>query len=310
MKTVIAFLLVSALTACTQVRYRSHECDSLFYGQYQSMGEPKALAFAIPAADPRTPTEYETRCWARAAAGNLPHGMSAEEAMSVVVAGVLSDCNSYKNENNSLRKANELDCRVAAKNLVWEPWVQELRVADARARGDDTESVQFYAVAGNHGQATAPTNSGQIPPATAAAATTVLPPAAYADSAFTPSRFHDEFEWCSGPKDSCTQDHFIEIRNPGEGRLVGRLAIYIRPEGALDDRLNYTVQFDNESQCKIVIEGNSIMQGGKTLGAWVLQSDHFEPAQMQSTSELITFPEGASGRASISISGRVEDCRP
>jgi hypothetical protein len=294
MKTVIAFLLVSALTACTQMRYRSQECDSLFYGQYQSMGEPKALAFAIPAADPRSPTEYDTRCWARAAAGNLPHGMSAEEAMSVVVAGVLSDCNSYKNENNSPRKA----------------WVQELRMADARARGDDTESVQLYAAAANQGQATAPTSSGQIPPATAAAATTVVPRAAYADSASTPSRFHDEFEWCSGPKDSCDKDHFIEIRNPGEGRLVGRLAIYIRAEGALDDRLNYTVQFDNESQCRIVIEGNSIMQGGKMLGAWVLQSDHFEPAQMQSASELITFPEGASGRVSISISGRVEDCRP
>jgi hypothetical protein len=310
MKTVIAFLLVSVLTACTQVRYRSHECDSLFYGQYQSMGEPKALAFAIPAADPRTPTEYDTRCWARAAAGHLPHGMSTEEAMGVVIAGVLSDCNGYKNENNSLRKANELDCRIAAKNMLWEPWVQELRVADARARGDDTESVQFYAVADSYGQATAPTNSGQILPATATSATTVVARAAYAGNASMPSRFHDQFEWCSGPKDSCTKDHFIEIRNPGEGRLVGRLAIYIRPETALDDRLNYTVQFANESQCKIVIEGNSIMQDGKMLGAWVLQSDHFEPAQMQSTSELITFPERASGRTSISISGRVEDCRP
>jgi hypothetical protein len=137
-----------------------------------------------------------------------------------------------------------------------------------------------------------------------------VPRAAYADSASTPGTFHDEFEWCSGPKDSCDKDHFIEIRNPGEGRLVGRLAIYIRAEGALDDRLNYTVQFDNESQCRIVFEGNSIMQGGKMLGAWVLQSDHFEPAQMQSASELIKFPEGASGRVSISISGRVEDCRP
>lgn len=309
MKTVIAFLLLSALTACTQVRYRSNECDSLFYGQYQSMDEPKALAFAIPAADPRSPTEYETRCWARAAAGHLPHGMSAEEAMSIVVAGVLGDCNSYKNENNSLRKAHELDCRVAAKNMAWEPWVQELRVADARARGDDTQSVQFYAVAGNQGQATAPTNSGQIPPVTAAA-TTLVPRAAYADSASTPGTFHDEFEWCSGPQDSCNKDHFIEIRNPGEGRLVGRLGIYIRPEAALDDRLNYTVQFENETQCKVVIEGNSIMQGGKMLGAWVLQSDEFEPAQLQSTSEVVTFQQSASGRASISISGRVEDCRP
>ncbi|MEE4144891.1 MAG: hypothetical protein V2I26_08835 [Halieaceae bacterium] len=295
MKNVIIISLVATLAGCTQARYRSHECDSLYYGRYQALAEPKALAFAIPAADPQTAAEYDTRCWARAAAGSLPQGMEFEEAMSVVVAGVLSDCNAYIKENNSLAKAHELDCRIAAKNMVWEPWVSELRLADARARGDQPASAQVYAAAG----ATA----------AAAPATAVVSPAAYAGAVPGPLRFHDEFQWCSAPGDACSESHFVEITNPGTGRALGRLAITIRPQDSLDYRLNYTVQFSNESQCRLVIEGNSIMQGGKTLGAWILESNDFAPAQMQSTSEAITFPMGASDATSISVSGRVEDCR-
>lgn len=113
----------------------------LFYGEYQTLVEPKVMAVAIPAADPQTATHYKTRCWARAAAVTPPPDMGSQEAMSIVIAGVLRDCNEHKNANNSGRKAQALDCRIAARNSVWEPWVTELRAADARARGYSGESV-------------------------------------------------------------------------------------------------------------------------------------------------------------------------
>ena len=293
MKSAITISLLAILAGCAQPHYRSHDCDSLFYGQYQAMAEPKAMAFAIPVPDPQIPTQYDTRCWARAAAAGVPRDMSAEEAMNAVVSGVLRDCKEYKNKNNPVQRARELECRIAAKNMVWEPWMQELRAAEAGARGE----------------CTAPAGSDSLPAApTAAAVASVRPPPESNGSGDAALRVHDEFDWCSAPGNSCTTDRVIEIHDPGTGQLLGRLAIAIHPEKVQGDSLEYTVQFKNESRCKIAMEGSSIMQDGKVLGGWLLQNNYLEPSEIQSSAETFSFRPGALSRAAISISVRIEEC--
>ena len=325
MKAFCAMVMVAVLAGCTQARYRSSECDSLFYGQYQAMGEPKALAFAIPAADPQTATDYDTRCWTRAAAGPLPSGMSTEQAMDIVIAGVLKDCNDYNKENNSLQAAHELDCRIAARNLVWEPWVDELRAADARAQGYGSASPPSPGTATSTMTAAyAPTSTGQnalperpLPAFPSPPVSLVSTPASSAPETFgnknsevTLFGFHDAYSWCPSPGNRCNNDQIIGIRHPQTGQLIGRLAIYIRPQGAAGNRLNYTVQLNNESYCTIIIEGFEITQDDQVLGTWTIRDPDLQPAATRTVSESVSFHSGASSNALVSISGLAKECRP
>jgi hypothetical protein len=324
MKVLCAALLLAILAGCTQARYRSGECDSLFYGQYQAMGEPKALAFAVPAADPQTATDYDTRCWTRAAAGPLPSGMSTEEAMDIVIAGVLKDCNDYNKENNSLQAAHKLDCRIAARNLVWEPWVNELRAADARAQGYSSASppspgtatstmTSAYAVTSTDQNALA---QRALPALSSPPVTLVNTPASSAPDTFgdksrevTQFGFHDAFSWCPSPGNWCNNDQIIGIRHPQTGQLVGRLAVYIRPLEAAGNSLKYTVQITNESYCTVIIEGFEITQDEQVLGAWAIIDPDLQPAATRTVSELVSFHSGASSNALVSISGLAKECQ-
>lgn len=324
MKFVCAVVLIAVLVGCTQARYRSGECDSLFYGQYQAMTEPKALAFAIPAADPRTATHYDTRCWTRAAAGPLPSGMGADEAMNIVIAGVLKDCNDYNKGNNSLQEARELDCRIAARNMVWEPWVNELRLADARARGDSGAAPPSPATATNtatSAYAITSTDHNSLPerplPAfSSPPVSLVTTPTSSATETFgnksvevTLFGFNDAFSWCPSPGNWCNNDRIIGIRHPQTGQLIGRLAIYIRPLQAAGNRLDYTVQLNNESYCTITIDGFEITQDEQVLNAWAIMDPNLQPAATRTISESVSFHDGASSNALVSISGLAKECQ-
>jgi hypothetical protein len=324
MKVVYAIVMIFVLVGCTQARYRSQECDSFYYGQYQAMGEPKALAFAIPVADPQSSTQYDTRCWARGAAGRLPVDMTTDEAMSIVIAGVLRDCKEYNKENNSLQAVHELDCRIAARNLVWEPWVNELRAADALAQGDISASVVAptattvpinsayaamdtgYTVAPERplpNFAPPPVSSVSVPASSAPAA------AGYTGREVKQFGFNDTFSWCPSPGDWCNNDQIIGIKHPLTGQLIGRLAIYIRPQEVFGSLLAYTVQLNNESYCNIVIEGFEITQDDRVLDAWAITDPGLDPAGSQTVSQRVTFRDGASSNAVVSINAIARECQ-
>ncbi len=323
MKVICAMVLIAVLAGCTQARYRSNQCDSFFYGEYQTLVEPKVMAVAIPAADPQTATHYKTRCWARAAAVTPPPDMGSQEAMSIVIAGVLRDCNEHKNANNSGRKAQALDCRIAARNSVWEPWVTELRAADARARGYSGESVGVAASATTvvnsaNPMDTAGTNvrpESALPNFASPPVSSVSTPASSSWEQIGSSGgqvkqfgFNNAFNWCPGPGDRCNNDRIIGIRHPRTGQLIGRLAIYMRPQEASGNRLNYTFQLNNESYCKLEMETFEITQDGQVLGAWTMADPYLEPASTRTVSETVTFLDGASSNAVVSVSGLAREC--
>ena len=324
MKVVCAMVLIFALAGCTQARYRSQECDSFFYGQYQAMGEPKAMAVAIPSADPQTSTRYDTRCWARAAASRPPPDMSAVDAMNELVSGVLRDCNQYKNDHNSRHKALDLDCRIVAKNMVWEPWVNELRTLDAMAMGVSSESMTAPAAA-TGAAATASAASGAdyqsaaerpvpnfAPPPVSAISTTTSPgweTSAQSDEPIKLYGFHDAFNWCPSPGNWCNNDRLIGIKHPRTGQLIGRLAIYIRPHEASGNQLDYTLQLNNESYCTMVLEGLEITQDGQVIGTWKTPEPALPPAGSLTIAETVTFRDGASSNAVVSVSGLARDCQ-
>jgi outer membrane murein-binding lipoprotein Lpp len=312
---VLLACLLTGLAGCAVPIKR--DCATIFYGEYQSYRDIKAMAIAMPT-DMFTSKEYG-RVLCQSA--HMKHDMQS------AVDTALSGCNRHKVEWFG-SDAKDMNCLIYAKGNQIQPWVHEMNAAWDRNQRSNAEASRIFAAGMTDlAVATAPRNSGYTPPPTTTMpqytpppTTSISNPSASPQATVTSSGEHplnsfveifsDKFDWCRGPSNACNIDHLIEIKDD-KGVVGGQFGISIRPVSADMEKnsLDYTVHLINRSLCKLHLYSSTITHARKGPSTWDVGSVLLEPKESRKSKlKTFSFDKESNGRAVISVSGQLSDC--